>query len=155
MLRQILKRLLFIIQAVFALFQAWSIKSRRSMFNVQFSPSGNLKQISAEDIAFLVSCTDFMVRFGTIRSGRKCFFRAYILGAVLHKWDVPVVMNVGLYNLTGSRRRRGHCWLTLNNEMFAESSDKVEKYKVKLATGVNGVRYWHGSGKINANSEVI
>lgn len=154
MLSKLKNRLLLIMQAIFALFQAWSIKIRSNMFNVQFSPSSNIKQISTEDIVFLVSCTDFIVRFGTIHSGRKCFFRAYILGKVLHKWNVPVVMNAGLYDLTDTRRRRGHCWLTLNDEVFAESLEGVDRYKLKLATGVNGVQYWHGLNS-NTNPDII
>ena len=135
--------------------QAWSIKTRRNMFNVQFSTVDSMKSISTSDISFLINCTDLLVRFGTVRSGRKCFFRAYILGSVLNKWNVPVVMNVGLYDLSGKRKRRGHCWLTLNEKLFSESHEKTDKYRIPLATGVNGIKYWHASDKINTSTDVI
>lgn len=134
------------IQAFIALLQAWNIKIRRKMSNVQFPPPSNkLNALSINDIDYLTKCTDYLVYYGAIRTGRKCFFRAYILGSVLRKWGLPVVMNVGLYDLVGGCKRHGHCWLTLNGHILAESSTKVVIYKTKLGSGGNGICYWYGN----------
>ncbi|MCP4429683.1 MAG: hypothetical protein GY806_01765 [Gammaproteobacteria bacterium] len=141
------RRYYLFFQAFVALLQAWNIKTRSKISYVQFTPSNQLNKLSQTDIDYLAKCADFLVRYGAIRTGRKCFFRAYILGSVLRKWGIPVILNVGLYNLIGDCKRRGHCWLTLNGHIFADSSTKVDIYKTRLGSGSNGICYWYGDLK--------
>jgi len=145
-----IRRIYLFIQAFGALIDAWKIKTRRNLSNVKFSTSGKLKDISNREVEYLIKCTDNLVRFGAIRTGRKCFFRAYILGSVLRKWGIPVIMNVGLFDLAGDCKRHGHCWLTLNDHLFAEPFVKVERYKTKIGSGDNGICYWYGDKNASA-----
>lgn len=141
------RRLLLVYYALTGLVQAWLIKTGRSMHNIQlFSASGRSK-LSEGDISFVIQCANMLVKWGAIRTGRKCFFRAFIMASVLRKWGIPVVMNVGLRNLRTFKRTDGHCWLTLDGLPFAETNDPEQIYPFEMGSGTNGVRYWVGANK--------
>ena len=142
-------------QVFVALLQAWDIKTRRDLSYVRFQSPDKFKSITTDDIDYLIKCTDSLVRYGAIRTGRKCFFRAYMLGSVLRKWGLPVTMNVGLIDLGGDCKRHGHCWLTLNGCLLAESADEVKIYKTELGSRGNDICYWYGGQQIGPSDKLV
>lgn len=138
------RRLVIAFQATIGLAQAWIIKSRKTMANIRLAPPSNSSCLTDPDISFVLGCSDFLVKLGARRTGRKCFFRSFIMASVLRKWGLPVIMNVGLRGLRGARRTDGHCWLTLDGKPFGETDNPNRDYPVQLDQGINGVQYWLG-----------
>lgn len=141
--RVMYNRLLMSCQALNGLFQAWIVRAGKRMSNVRFPAISSRKRLDKVEISFIIWFADMLVKVGAARTGRKCFFRAFILGSVLRKWGVPVAMNIGLCNLKSSKAK-GHCWLTLNGAPFAEKDDPKEKFPFQIGSGSNGVHYWSG-----------
>lgn len=124
------------------LFLAWVIKICNSMQDVRFPSVRNIKKISNRRKEAIITCADFYVKYGAFLTGRKCFFRSYIMGQLLRKEGIPVVMNIGLSSRMNTRKSRGHCWLTLDGQPFAETRDLSSIFSVDIGFGYNGIRYW-------------
>jgi hypothetical protein len=132
------------------LIRAWMVKATKKMARVHLPPVQADRQLSKRNLLFVINCADIAVRFGTPRTGRKCFFRAFIMGSVLRKQGMPVTMNVGLCgfgDFPGEQCVDGHCWLTHDDHPFAESRDPREDYPDFVGIAPNGVRYWLGLGR--------
>jgi hypothetical protein len=135
------------IDAFICLFRAWAVKLGKDLSKIHLPPVAKVVRLSSRSLEFAVTLTDMMVTHGARWTGRKCFFRTFILACLLRKRGVPVAVNVGLCDLKGGRRGRrmdGHCWLTLNGEPCLEEVDRRNQYPHFLAEGLNGVRYWAG-----------
>lgn len=135
------------IEVLWGLFQAWVIKLGNDMSRVKLPPLGNMARLSAQELAFATKFADTAVTHGARWTGRKCFFRAFILACLLRRRGVPVALNVGLCSLHQSHKGKridGHCWLTLNDNPYLENATMLDHYPHFLATGLNGVRYWLG-----------
>ncbi|SLM32116.1 hypothetical protein MTBBW1_60016 [Desulfamplus magnetovallimortis] len=124
------------------LVQAWFIKISNQMSSVLFPEIKSHKILTDKEIGSILKCADFFTKFFTLHTGRKCFFRSYIMGNLLRKEGIPAVMNIGLFTHQQTRKRRGHCWLTLNDEPFKEKRDPFIMFPVDLGAGYNGIRYW-------------
>ena len=130
------------------LVRAWLIKIGNGLAKVNLPPVGNLPPLSARGFAFALGLSEAAVIHGARWTGRKCFFRAFILAHILRRRGLPVSLNVGLCGLNGRQNGRtidGHCWLTLDDRPYLEDGDWREKYPDFLATGQNGIRYWIGT----------
>ena len=138
-------RVLILSHALRALAHAWLIKIGKTMRKVKLPSAPGEVRLSEADLSFVIGCTDFLVKLGAKRTGRKCFFRAFIAASVLRKWGVPVTMNIGLRPLPALRKASGHCWLTLDGIPFAETGDPHREYPFAIGQGENGVRYWFGA----------
>lgn len=139
------RRFIIFVQCVVALFVAWGIKLTRSISRVRLPSVREGRGLSEGDIAFVKRCADAFTRYGAARTGRKCFFRAFILASVLRRWGLPLVMNVGMGNLGPTARTEGHCWLTTpDGQPFAEPQDPRERYPFLMGNADYGVRYWAG-----------
>ena len=93
------RHIIICVQVFTGLIQAWIIKIRNDMRYVQLPSVEVPTQLRDEDVDFVVWCADIMVKIGAIWTGRKCFFRSYIIASVLRSWKIPVIINVGLCNL--------------------------------------------------------
>jgi len=138
------RRTLIILQIFIGLIRAWMIKRKRNMSHVSLPEIDNSTQLSDDEISFTIMCTDLFVKFGTFRTGRKCFFRTYIIAIVFRKWSIPVMINVGLCNKKMTDHTIGHCWLTINDKPFAEIKSPNQIYSSKLYCSDKGVCYWYG-----------
>lgn len=131
------------------LLRAWGAKSRLWKGAVPLPSVANVRwRCPLGFVPFLVARTDEAVRLGAIRTGRKCFFRAYVLAATLRKHGVCAVLNMGLRKppaREAHRRIDGHCWVTVDDAVLAEADDPQDLYPVLLGEGGEGVRYWSGS----------
>jgi hypothetical protein len=139
-------------EVLYCLFRAWVIKLGKDMSRVNLPPVGQNSRLSSRGLAFTLNITDAVVIHGARWTGRKCFFRTFILAHVLRRRGVPVSMNVGLCGLNGNRNGgsiNGHCWLTLNDKPYLEDVDWRGQYPHLLATGLNGIRYWIGTRESN------
>ena len=139
------RHIIICVQVFTGLIQSWIIKIRKDMRYVQLPSVEVPTQLRDEDVDFVVWCADIMVKIGAIWTGRKCFFRSYIIASVLRSWKIPVIINVGLCNLKVIDKTKGHCWLTLDGKPFKEIEDLKRKYPQKLGCSSNGVCYWVGS----------
>ena len=130
------------------LLHAWFIKTRSSLSGMALPLlSGRVGGISGKRLSCLVERTDQTVRWGARCTGRKCFFRAYILGALLRQQGVPAVMNVGLREPgpgESGRRVDGHCWVSVAGMVLAECRQPELTYPVFLGESRHGIRYWSG-----------
>ena len=140
-----LNKIALTLQALSALLLAWRVKFSRDLGQVRFECSDHPCPPKQAEIRFLISMVDLVVRWGTLRTGRKCFFRSYIIGSLLNSRGVPLVLNIGLRKSIGPRVILGHCWLTLDSEPFAEHSKDASSYPFQLGNGPNGIVYWFGA----------
>ncbi len=132
------------------LIRAWMIKATKRMARVKLPEVQADRQLSNRNLSFVITCADIAVRFGTPRTMRKCFFRAFIMASVLRTQGIPVEMNVGLCGFgdsPGKKRVDGHCWLTFDDHPFAESGEPRKEYPDFVGVAPNGVRYWLGLGR--------
>ena len=143
-MRRMYRRLRILIQALKGLIQAWIIKSKKNMSNIRIPLTLSAIQLNERDISFVIWCVHLLLKLGVIRTGRKCFFRAYIMASILRKWGVPVMMNVGLSNLRASKKTTGHCWLTLDGQPFEEIHNPNQRFPFKMICAANGIHYWVG-----------
>jgi hypothetical protein len=144
--------LFVLFEVFFCLFRAWIVKLGKDMSRVKLPPVGQsqMGHLTSRGLAFAVSFTDVVVTHGARWTGRKCFFRAFILAHVLRKRGVPVFMNVGICGLNGHQNGKdidGHCWLTLNDSPYLEEAGWRGQYPHFLADGLNGIRYWMGTAE--------
>ena len=132
--------------------QAWCIKACGSRAGVALPPlRGRPGGISRTTLPLLLARTDQAVHWGARWTGRKCFFRAYILGALLRRRGVPAVLNIGLRRPAPEESNRcvdGHCWVSVAGAVLAECGHPELTYpfsSVKAAkASVIGAD--HGSG---------
>lgn len=145
------RRLRLAARALLDLGMAWRLKLGKRVDRVRLPAVREPGRLGVRDVAFAVRWTDRLVALGTSRTGRKCFFRSYVLGSALRRWGVPVVLNVGLRRGPGAGRAVGHCWLSLGDELFAEPRSTAEEYPCLLGAG-DEIRYWTGRGRTGSSA---
>ena len=138
------RRFLILLQGLKGLLQAWIIKRKKNMGNIQIPLTANTLPLDEKEISFAIRYVHVILKFGAIRTGRRCFFRAYIMAYILRNWGIPVMMNVGLCNLRSSQKTIGHCWLTLEGQPFKEIDNPNQKFPFKMLCAANGIYYWVG-----------
>jgi hypothetical protein len=144
-IRGVLRLLLAAVHVFCALGSAWLLKVRGRISSVSLPDTRCGRCLSEGEVSLVLRLAEWVVRIGTLRTGRKCFFRSFVLGCVLRKHGIPADLNVGLRGLVGSDSRGrvdGHCWLTLCNSPFAERCDPKGDYPHFLGVARNGIRYW-------------
>jgi hypothetical protein len=67
-----------------------------------------------------------------------CILRSYLLYRFLRRYGYPAVLNFGLM---GDHREEGHCWITLNGEVFFDETDPDKEFATQVAASENVV-YW-------------
>ena len=140
-------RIKIIRQAIAGLVKAWAVKTRKQIPDDPLPLVDEGRSIDDRDISFVIRTSDLLVRFGALRTGRKCFFRSFIIASVLRRWGIPVEINFGLRNIGQNRRETGHCWLTLDGRPYAEKSQVQDLYPIAFGAAPNGVSYWYGEEK--------
>lgn len=85
----------------------------------------------------------------------KCFYRTYVVACVLRRWNVPLILNIGVNDPFELKRMRGHCWLTLNNEVFLETCSVEAKYPILTGKLEGQIHYWAGSGGTTTQREIL
>lgn len=138
------RRALIAMESAIQMLQAWRVKSGRSLATLNLPEVDTSRLLSEEDLHSLVRIVESIVALGTIRTGRKCFFRAYVLTCMLRKRGWPVVLNIGLKIVGHSNPKGGHCWVTLNGELVTEKRSVRRDYPVGLSEPEEGVQYWVG-----------
>jgi len=124
--------------------KAWRIKFGKNITRVKYHCRELESKLCDADISLILGWIDTVVRYGAIRTQRKCFFRAYIAAVVLNRLGSPVEMNVGLKGKGERRIASGHCWLTLNDTILFEESNPNDNFPIKIVQAENGIRYWVG-----------
>ena len=76
--------------------------------------------LSTAQIQKRVSFTDSLLKFLIFTRKHNCFYRSFVRMKVLRKRNVPVKLNIGLRNFDTDIHTRGHCWLTLEDQLFFE-----------------------------------
>jgi len=132
-----------ILFAFILLFRAWRIKKSNNLSTIRFSGSFKCANLSTDMYEFGVACANNLTRYGTLNSGRKCFFKAYILGGIFNRLSLPVIINIGLKINSRMKSCIGHCWLSINDEMIEEGDDFAKVYLYKLCDGDVGIKYWY------------
>lgn len=67
-----------------------------------------------------------------------CIRRSYLLYRYLRLYAAPAILNIGL---RGDTREQGHCWVTVNGEVFYDDSEPDKEYS-HLVAGTRDVVYW-------------
>lgn len=138
-----LKAPLIIIEMMILLGKAWVIRVSRNLKYVKLPYVREKRKTTKISVDFYTKWTERVVRLCAPSTGRKCFFRSYILATLLRKQGIPVIMNIGLRVAGSGYRVYGHCWLTINGKSFSEIIDQSEMYSVNLGYGENGICYWY------------
>ena len=125
-------------------FKAWRIKFGKDITRVEYNYRELDRKLCDADISLVMGWVEAVVRYGAIRTRRKCFFRAYIAAVVLNRLGCPVEMNIGLKGRGKQRIASGHCWLTLNDRILCEESNPIDNFPIEIAQAENGIRYWAG-----------
>ncbi|MCK5849657.1 MAG: lasso peptide biosynthesis protein [Kiritimatiellae bacterium] len=140
-----MRRVNILFQCIIAFFNATCIKVGSDFSRVTLPPVAVRKKSLGKDIFFLLSCSAFIGHAVGFVTGRRCFFRAYILASVMRKTGEDVELNVGMRNLAASSRSAGHCWVSLpDGSLLDEHGSFVEEYPVLMGCSKNGIRYWVG-----------
>jgi hypothetical protein len=72
------------------------------------------------------------------RGRRICISRSYLLYRFLRRFGYPAILNFGLM---GDYRKEGHCWITLNGEVFFDETEPDKEFAIQV--GMAGqVVYW-------------
>jgi hypothetical protein len=149
MMKLFFRQARIILLSTIAYLKAWSIKLTRNMDGVRFDKKPTRAPLIGNpgdqaEIKYILHWADIWVRWGAARTGRKCFFRAYIAGWVLHQLGYPVTLHVGLWMKGLGQGSVGHCWLTLNGHLLGERDNPGNHYHMALAHNGQGVLYWVG-----------
>lgn len=67
-----------------------------------------------------------------------CIRHSYLLYRYLRLYSFPAMLNFGLQ---GDNREQGHCWITLNDNVFYDETNPDKEY-VTLVGNSGDVQYW-------------
>ncbi|KPA14519.1 hypothetical protein MHK_005267 [Candidatus Magnetomorum sp. HK-1] len=138
------KKIIIFFYSVIALIFAWSIKIRNDISNIHLPKSRFSFPFLNNDCSFVIKTADLLVKTGTGNSGRKCFFRSYIIASILQRFGIDVDINVGLSTLPADKKIHGHCWVSIQDKVFSESDKLPKLYPYKLYSTPSKVTYWYG-----------
>ena len=92
-------RIKIALSCVGALIEACRIKLWKRLEGLNLPPVAEKKILDSSDMAFLLRCDDTIIRLIGRWTGRKCFFRSYILAHVMRRSGMDAELNVGMRNL--------------------------------------------------------
>lgn len=69
---------------------------------------------------------------------KRCISRSYLLYRFLRRFGYPAILNFGLM---GDHREEGHCWITINDEVFFDETSPEREFLTQVAVSENVV-YW-------------
>lgn len=139
------RRILIFLQCLGAFLRAWRIRAGCGLRSLVLPEVRDGEKHLGDDVRFLLTCADFIVRLGCMRTGRKCFFRSYMLASVLRKHGQEAEINIGMRNLGAGTDTAGHCWVTMpDGGLLDETGDLPSEYPVMMGRSGNGIRYWVG-----------
>ncbi len=72
----------------------------------------------------------------------KCFYRAFVAVSILRQWNVPLTLNIGVSDPFAAKQARGHCWLSLYDELIQEPITTKMKYPILLGQVEGQINYW-------------
>lgn len=102
------------------------------------SPAGAPAKGNSQEI---IRRIDRIVRVLVFWRRQRCFYRSFVAACVLRRRGVPAKLNFGL-QILGARRKRCHCWITIEGQSLAERGDPLQDYPVPLGQWQNDVYYW-------------
>jgi len=76
------------------------------------------------------------------RTKHSCFYRSYILLTIFHRLGLPLALNIGMKNFHRPENIDGHCWLTLNDELFFEDKQTAENFPAYMGKNKKGMAFW-------------
>lgn len=88
---------------------------------------------------WIACCADGFARAFPSLWRRRCLFRSLIILDWAHRNGLCPMLNVGMRLQPG--HDRGHCWLSLDNEVFCELGGRHQPNEASFHSG-SGVRYW-------------
>ena len=139
------RRICIFFHCLGAFLEAWRIKCIGGLSGIALPDVLEGEKQLGTEIPFLLACTHSMVRLASAWSGRKCFFRSYIIASVLRRYGQEVELNIGMRNLGAAAVTAGHCWVSMpDGGLLDESGTLPAEYPVFMARSRNGIRYWVG-----------
>ena len=76
---------------------------------------------------------------------KRCFYRAFAVASVLHRYGRPACLEFGL-KLQDGRRRQSHCWVTTGGRVIGETTDPYTLFPLPAGAWQGYVRYWLADG---------
>jgi hypothetical protein len=131
-------------RALIYLGKAWRLRRRKNPAAIKLPPVGRPCRLSHKQIIFLESWLTELVRLVIPSKRHRCYDRGFTLAAVFRELGIPVTLNVGLRKIFNAGRVTGHCWLSLNGQIFKEKSNPQVIYPYALGTDAEGVNYFVG-----------
>ena len=104
-------------------------------------PISALSESAKAEPREVIRRTDRIVRIFVCWRRQRCFYRSFAAACVLRRRGIPAKLNFGL-QVTGHRRERCHCWITIDDRVLAEAGDPRLAYPVPLGESRNDVQYW-------------
>ena len=139
-------------QGIFYLLQSWLIVMNRQINKAQLTPVISAAKIDQQEVNWVISYVDFLVKYGAVCTERKCFFRAYILANILRRQGLCLEMNIGMRTSQTASRTVGHCWLTIDGEVFEENDMLKKAFPFEIGKDKNGTHYWFNSFRCSRNN---
>lgn len=141
-------RIVVVFQSLAAFLAALCIKLSGDMQRLALPDVAQRKKPLGDDMSFLVACADWWVRIASLRTRRKCFFRSYVIAAVLRRHGEEAELNIGMRDLAGGSDAAGHCWVTSREGVVLGESDFLPaQYPVFMGRSKTGVRFWAGGSR--------
>lgn len=104
--------------------------------------------ISADKRQSLVAQVNRLTNLVAGKSRHACWYRCYPLVVLLRKRGVAAQLNIGLMGLQPRQELRGHCWLSLESQVFNELDDvSSAAYPEFLGDNGFGAAYWVKAGQ--------
>jgi len=139
------KRLQLVAEILSAFREVWDIRHGREVslpLPIQIE-SNQTSHGHADAIAGYIDCLVLLFLFW---KRARCLYRCHALATVLRRRGVPVILNIGCRQRADkSKNLVGHCWLTLNGNLFAESKDPRGLYPIAMCDKPALIQFWFGS----------
>lgn len=141
-------------ETLHALAKAWEFRFWKRKGMVTLPPKGEDCSLSDTIIRRISLWIDLVVGILLFWKPGRCFYRSYALAVVLRKRGIPLILNFGYRNLGGRGRIRAHCWVTFKGSPFAEKTNPLDAYPIKMGETEGHVTYWLGCDEAASTSKV-
>ena len=101
-----------------------------------------LPPLSESELREIVRKVHLIVKVLLLIIPGRCFYRCYAIAAVLRKRGVPLALNLGWSTLGKNKKKRGHCWLSLDGCSFEEVTDTKKLYPFCIGSFNDEIYYW-------------
>ena len=127
------------------LIRSLGVRISKAKSGVKLPPVANRQIITRRRGDGMVTWFDTLASALLWYNRHLCFYRSFVLAALLRKRGLPVVMNVGGRGLGMNEARKAHCWLTLEGHLFHEKENALELYPLEMGYNRDrSIRYWVG-----------